>query len=531
MLKHATLLFSLLFSLLLFLLGSGVAAALQIRSYDPALHNRFVNGSGGLELNPTAYYDASLYTGVGYETAPDTRRQYALITPEHIVLAKHFQSGSSVSFLNTDNTVITRSIGEKTAIPNGSGGFADVMIAKLSTPMTAADKIAPFPYLKLNAEAQYNGKVVVTFGNARRAGRGVITGFQNISSSNAQGVLIIESTRTMTYTYSNAIGDPNDAYAQGGDSGSPTFVIENGKPALVGIHSAVATVAESTTMFDGFVPHYDDEINAALASEGYQLIPANPAPVTLGLTQTSNTLKQALPGSTSFSIVNSSTNDASNVTLRLTFATGAVPDSVSASGWVVVDAGNGQFHLRRASLAGKASSEVIVSYNAVPVVTEISVQAVHDSDGSSELTTSYNLPVEETYAGYVAGLIDQAPADDPDGDRFPNLLEYAFGGDPTQSATVTDDGIPLNLQFQQDVSEYTFSFPRRTDAVARGLGYEVQFSDDLTANSFSPSPPSGYTSGTAAYDPPVNGFEKFTGSFPVSGIGKKFISVSITLNE
>lgn len=502
-------------------------SALEIRNYDPDRHDRFVSGSQGLALNPNAYFDSSLYTGVGYGTDSGDVRQFALVTPEHILYARHYSFFGTIAFLNADGTVITRSIISKTEVPNSSGGSADVMLAKLSAPLMDSDKITPLPYLKLNSESQYTGRELVTFGRERRGGHGVIAGFQDFESTDGK----VQQTRAMTYNYTNAVGNGDDAYAETGDSGSPTFVIENGAPALVGIHSAILTTPSSVTMLDGFVPHYDDEINSILANEGYRLIRANPDPVNLALTQTAQDLRQAFPGSISFDVENTSNNEASNVRLRLVFPLDAVPDGITAPGWVVENPATGEFHLRRATLASTTSSVVTASFAEVPVVGEISIQTFHNSDGSGEVTEFFTLPVEPTFAGYVDGLSAQGVNDDPDQDGFSNLLEYAFGGDPAENEAVTADGISLHVQARLEAGEYIFSFPRRTDATARGLDYEVQFSDDLSENSFSSTAPPNYSTVTSAYDPPVDGFEAITGSFPVTGIDRKFIRVSITLNE
>ena len=81
---------------------------------------------------------------------------------------------------------------------------------------------------------------------------------------------------------------------------------------------------------------------------------------------------------------------------------------------------------------------------------------------------------------------DTQPGADPDGDSFSNLLEYAFGTDPTHAASasiaydagiVTVRGQPV-IRLTNGVNNQAV-FGRRRDYLAAGLTYTVQFSADL----------------------------------------------------
>jgi fibronectin-binding autotransporter adhesin len=76
-------------------------------------------------------------------------------------------------------------------------------------------------------------------------------------------------------------------------------------------------------------------------------------------------------------------------------------------------------------------------------------------------------------------------AADPDGDGFNNLMEFAFGTDPTVNSAgsiaysggaVTATGQPV---LEEDGGVYYAVFARRTDYVAAGLTYTVQFTAGL----------------------------------------------------
>jgi hypothetical protein len=163
------------------------------------------------------------------------------------------------------------------------------------------------------------------------------------------------------------------------------------------------------------------------------------------------------------------------------------------------------------------------------VVSEISISATHRSDGSPELSNIFDLPVQATFAGFVSGLSLKGELDDPDLDGFGNLIEYAFGGDPGSNSALAEDGQPLAPVALLDGGTFTYCYPRRTDAVARGVTYGIEFSNTLETGSWSETPPSGFSVSSAPYAPDSPGFEKVTATFPVAE--KYFIRVNVALTE
>lgn len=506
------------------LLIPGTAGALEIRQYLSARHDRFTEGASGPQISTTAYYNPALYTAVGYATNPGDVRQFALVTPEHVLFARHFASGGLIRFMNTDGAVFDRSIISNTDVPNGLGGISDLVIMKISAPIGKVEKISPVPYLNLSTEAAYLNMVLTTFGQSQRAGRGVIEGFLDVPSG-------IDETRTFSFTYKKAAGNRDDAYAVTGDSGSPTFALANGRPALVGVHLAASQTVISNSTFDTFIPHYAATVNGLLAPEGYQLIPTYPKAVTLSPAATHAPLRQTYSGSVALALSNTAPDTATNVRMELVFPSVAVPSSLSASGWIVENPAPGIYLLRSATLAGNASSTVTPSYASIPVVTEISFSVLHRSDGSPELSRTFDLPVQPTFAGFVAGLDMKAASDDPDLDGFSNLIEYAFGGDPGTNSAFGVGGQSLSPTTISEDGTLTYSFPRRIDAAQIGLTYEIGFSETLEENSWSATTPPGFTKTAAPYEPDIPGFEKVTATFPTTGPDKRFVRVNLMLSE
>jgi fibronectin-binding autotransporter adhesin len=96
------------------------------------------------------------------------------------------------------------------------------------------------------------------------------------------------------------------------------------------------------------------------------------------------------------------------------------------------------------------------------------------------------LVLENPYEAWVAANgATGGKAADPDGDGFNNLMEFAFGSDPTVNSAgsiaysggaVTATGQPV---LEEDGGIYYAVFGRRTDYAAAGLTYTVQFTAGL----------------------------------------------------
>jgi len=108
------------------------------------------------------------------------------------------------------------------------------------------------------------------------------------------------------------------------------------------------------------------------------------------------------------------------------------------------------------------------------------------TSGELVLNVSASSPYRIWADTYLPGSDVSNPDGDNDGDFFTNFWEYAFGTNPTVSYTgeivyvnggaVTTPGQPKLLI---DRGNYYAVFGRRTDCVAAGLTYTVQFSADL----------------------------------------------------
>lgn len=116
-----------------------------------------------------------------------------------------------------------------------------------------------------------------------------------------------------------------------------------------------------------------------------------------------------------------------------------------------------------------------------------------DAANYGNATTTANVTVISIYAGwsngFFPGFTDTATTSNPDNDGLSNLLEFAFGTDPTVSTsgfiTYANGVISANGQPTTSITnitngvDYRAVFGRRKDYLSAGLTYTVQFSAGL----------------------------------------------------
>lgn len=514
---------------------SSPAHAIQIRSYSAARHDRFTGFPSAPVLNTASWFPGSSYTGVGWSLS-DPRKQFALITPQHVVFAEHFKPfiGDTVRFLNAAGVAVDRTVIANTNIQNASSQATDLTICTLSAPIPAATGITPFPYLNRTTsgvidESKYTSYSLTIFGIQAKVGSGSYAGFVTPSGF---------STRTAVFQYNIASGGQDDCYLEDGDSGSPTFAtgstVGHKFPALVGLHYLIGGNATTHQGFDTFVPTYITELNTFLKSSGYRMIPSNASSVTLSASAvtTPGTLRQGNAGSATLSLANSTASLTGNVRLTLSFPSGAAPTSLTPSDadWVVESAASNTWVLRRATLAATSSASVVVNWATLPLTGSIPITFTKESDGYTAATQTVTLTLGDSYNAWANGLTDTDPAGDPDNDGISNLVEYAFGSSGANGSTVSANGFVLLPVMAANSGTASLEFPVRTDATARGLTYVVEYSQTLESASWSTTPPSGTTSTDVVYSPAWPGFNRRQISFPAI-TQPQFARVKILLNE
>ena len=106
-------------------------------------------------------------------------------------------------------------------------------------------------------------------------------------------------------------------------------------------------------------------------------------------------------------------------------------------------------------------------------------------DAAKTVTANFEMIVTDPYDDW-AGLYELSgenrdPSADPDRDGLTNLMEFAFGGDPTDAGTS-----PLVGSFtdNENGSYLTLTVPRNPDSIGR-VEVIVEFSSDLDGGDWS----------------------------------------------
>ena len=509
------------------LLAGLPSSAVQIRAYDPARHDRFTGFPSAPVSNPGFLFDNSRFTGLAWGVS-NIERQFALVSRRHFVCATHYRPalGSSVRFLASDGSLVTRTISAFATVTGPDSSPSDLTLGTLSAPVMPADGVSPFPYLNLASESAYLGTSLMVFGQHARAGSATISSFDDISVSD------VDESRGIVFSYRHESGDDDDANLEEGDSGSPSFALVNGVPAIVGTHSAISAGANSQSNFDTFLPHYVAGLDDLMAPAGHRMRPvySGPANLNVAVTPSPDPLRRGHPGEVLIGITNHGSHTAGNVELALSFPAGTAPDTVTAPDWIIDIGPPGTWLLRRTTLEDGETKSITATWATLPLDQALDGTLDHLSDASPAGSAAIDTPLAPSYAEWADENSVDFPTDDPDFDRLDNLLEYALGGDPNSGVLLLDGIHPLTLQVELTGSTATASFPRRTDADLRGISYIVEWSSDLAAGSWTTTPPAGSTTTDEHWIPFVSGFQRHLIRWPTT-TGPRFARLRVELDE
>lgn len=513
------------------------AAAVHIRVYNPAVHDRFTVYSATPVMNPGFLYDPLKFTGVGFHST-EGHKQFALVSPRHFLCADHHKPsvlpGHVIRFVATDGTVLSRAITGMITIEADNTGLSDLTLGTFASDLPA--NVKPLPYLNLAEEEDYAGRELIVFGYGLNPGTIVCAG-RGVAGSTLDLDLdgpaeISGDTRVLKFVYSGAGGSPDDARFIGGDSGSPSFVMEGGQPALTGVHLGVEPSGVDFNNYDTFVPHYVPKLDLQLAASGYRMRPVIFTPVTLtySASPAPAVFEAGEAASASITVENTGAVETGNLAATLTFPTALAPASVTASGCVVESVAAGVWQVRKALVAASEEIVVTAAWTDVPNTAAITASIAVQSDTSTPSVNPLSIPVAVGYAVWSEDLVEGGQTDDPDGDGWNNLLEYALGSPPESGSFSLPGGGSLRPTMTFQGGTVALSYPERENATLLGLSYQVEMSTDLETEPWATTLPVGTVSSTQPFVPALSGFVKRTLMWPQEA-PEKFARVKVELAE
>jgi len=320
------------------------------------------NGSFQITSDPT------MLQGVGFPDGDVEWHQHlTMVSPIHFVAAGHYMPTGSqnIRFVSPAGGYFSAAIAEQVVIFS-HGEATDLMLGTLTDPIDPAWGFSPYPVLNLATQGDYVGKTLLVVGKAGRAGNAVIGGFERYENSPG-----FDATQFCYFDYPD-VGGPQDIYFEGGYSGSPSFVIENGALALVGVHSDIQIRPGFMRNFDAFVPEYMDELDAVMESEGFHLTRYDPEEASVGAEVAEvGTARRGKAGSVAVAMSNPGTAAAHNIAVELAFS--AAPGSVSGAGWVCKELAAGTWSCRRGGVEGGAVETLTAEWAALPMADEVTV--------------------------------------------------------------------------------------------------------------------------------------------------------------
>jgi len=501
--------------------------ALVIRVYDANRHDRFLNFPSNPTHNPNFVYANIDLTGAGWYFHPSSsqNRGITMVSPIHFVGANHAMPGIGVSlkFLSSNGTLRSYTTATQTAVTNDANVASDIFVGKLNTAIPSTDNVKFHPYLNLrifnfNPYRLYEDKPIIMLGKEGRGGAQVSDSITYLSATG------INQTRAIRSNYDNDSGGDDDAHLEGGDSGSPVFMTENGVTGIVGTHSVVATSAGGFGNLASFTPYYVDKLNAIMAVDGYHMTKAIPGSTTF-------TLNHQLPSSPiraghSFTIDLTVSNTGStlgeNLKLTNAFPIGTFVTSATGTGWFDESSAT-VTQARKASLANGTSTIYSITLN-IPTPGTAQHQVTYACDQFPLATENFTFDVIESFVSWASLLTDSSSNGDDDNDGIGNLLEYAFGGDPESSSRSHPN---TTISLLPHYTANSISYIRRTDRVTRALTYQLKTSTTLEGGSWSDADAMVSLTTVTPID---SNFEQVTLNLTPTGT-KCFYRIEVTLSE
>ena len=237
------------------LLTGWAGYALIIQDHDPAVNDRFASGYPDAPVPNT---DAKFLgkgmdlSGVGWWKR-EPRYSVALISSRNFACAKHLspEAGDGIVFLGGDGHLHEYHVAKVQPVELGKKGddtvYADTAIGTLEETVPADDQVTHYPVaFSRKGIEPFIGKQILMYGHMAKLGINEIE----------EGILV--PGVSSEFNFDTTALSTGWGKSEPGDSGSPSFIVIGGKPALVGTHWK----DDTDSMVSGLIPQIDTMLTA-----------------------------------------------------------------------------------------------------------------------------------------------------------------------------------------------------------------------------------------------------------------------------
>jgi hypothetical protein len=242
------------------LLYAAGVRALMVQGYDPEVNDRFSSGYPNAPVpNASAKFIGKGldWSGVGW-WKKDPQYSVTLLGSKNFAYTKHMspQTGDLITFLGRDGNLHDYHVAKLQMVEISKNGdnteYADTAVGTFDETVPLTDQVAHYPVaFSQKGIEPFIGKKILMYGHMARVGTNEIV----------EGIML--EGMASEYNFTTEGLTTGMGKSEVGDSGSPAFIVLDGKLALVGTHWQTDT----DSMVSGIIPGMD----AIMAADGEKL--------------------------------------------------------------------------------------------------------------------------------------------------------------------------------------------------------------------------------------------------------------------
>jgi len=250
----------LLLIILAILLPATGLLALDVHGYDPAVNDRFASGYPDAPVpnaSPKFLGKDLDWSGVGW-WKKDPQYSVTLLSSKNFAFTKHMApvAGDVITFFGRDGHLHDYHVAKLQLVElgkqDGQTIYADTGVGTFAESVPYDDQVTHYPVAVSGKGLEpFIGKTIFMYGHPARIATNEIV----------EGIML--ENMASEYNFDTTGLTAGMGKSEVGDSGSPSFLVINGKLALVGTHWKIDT----DSMVSGIVP----AMNAIMAADGAHL--------------------------------------------------------------------------------------------------------------------------------------------------------------------------------------------------------------------------------------------------------------------